>query len=304
MQEQSGRRAGHSSGRGQGLLKGFCLLSLTVAFFAEGERKIFPFRLTEPLPRAKRELRARMRPLFPERTGALKPPEAGDSRGGSMTPNAMVGSGLERLREFFRAQIGKGKRFATARDMAAELRLGTSRATILYKFLRGAEPRAGVVLDWLERMGISVLYPEGSCEGVDFIPLLEGRTGAGEYYPSGEDGSVRRICAVDRSIISRLRVDPARCCFLDVQGDSMEPLFSDGSTLLVDCSDSARLYPVDGKIYVVRYLDAVLVKRIRLQPGQITLCSENPLRRPIQIPPEDMDRFEVVGRVRWYSVST
>ncbi len=213
------------------------------------------------------------------------------------------GGGIDRLRDFFRDRIGPGKRFATAREMAAELNLEPSRATILYKFLKGAEPRAGVVLDWLEKLGISVTYPDGICEGVEYIPVLNGRTGAGEYIPSGGDGECERIRAVDRALFTRLRVDPGQCYFLDVMGDSMEPLFSDGSTLLIDTSDNARLYPIDGRIYVVRYIDSILVKRIQLTPDSIVLCSENPLRKPIPIPSEDMDRFAVLGRVRWYSVS-
>ncbi len=211
--------------------------------------------------------------------------------------------GIDRLRDFFRDRIGPGRRFATAKEMASCLNLEPSRATILYKFLKGAEPRAGVVLDWLERLGISVTYPDGACGGVEYIPVLNGRTGAGEYIPAPGDGECDSIRAMDRSLFTRLRVDPAQCWLLDVMGDSMEPLFSDGSTLLVDTSDNARLYPIDGKIYVVRYIDAILVKRIRLTPGEITLLSENPLRRPIPIPAEDLDRFTILGRVRWYSVS-
>lgn len=213
-------------------------------------------------------------------------------------------AGLDRLREFFRNRIGRGRRFATAREMAQELNLEPSRATILYKFLKGAEPRAGIVLDWLERLGISVMYPEGDCEGVEFVPVLNGCAGAGAYYPITGDDNWDSLRAVDRAMLTRLRVNPDQCYFLDVVGDSMEPLFSDGSTLLIDTSDNARLYPTDGKIYVVRYIDAIMVKRLQLTRDSVTLCSENPMHRPINIPLEDMDRFQVLGRVRWYSVNT
>ncbi len=211
---------------------------------------------------------------------------------------------IDRLRDFFRDRIGPGRRFATAREMAQELSLEPSRATILYKFLKGAEPRAGIVLEWLEKLGISVLYPEGRSDGVEYIPVFNGMTGAGEYLPSSGDGQCERIRAMDRTMLQRLNVDASRCYFLDVMGDSMEPLFSDGSTLLVDTSDNARLYPIDGKIYVVRYIDSIMVKRLQLSHDHVTLCSENPLHRPVIIPQADMDRFAVLGRVRWYSVST
>ena len=81
----------------------------------------------------------------------------------------------------------------------------------------------------------------------------------------------------------------------------MEPLFSDGSTLMVDMSEDAKRYLVDGKIYVVRYEDGVLVKRIHLTPSEVVLLSENPLHAPVRI--DTPEAFEVIGRVRWYSVN-
>ncbi|MDO5537028.1 MAG: S24 family peptidase, partial [Desulfovibrionaceae bacterium] len=170
---------------------------------------------------------------------------------------------------------------------------------------KGAEPRAGIVLDWLEKLGISVIYPKegASCEGVEYIPVFNGRTGAGAYYPSEGDGECETIRAVDRAFINRLRVSPNNLYFLDVMGDSMEPLFSDGATLLVDTSDNAKHYLMDGKIYVVNLEDAVLVKRIQMSPDEIVLCSENPMHAPIRVPASEMDRFRVIGRVRWYTVN-
>ena len=208
---------------------------------------------------------------------------------------------LDRLRGFLRDRIGPGKAFPNAKAMATALNLGPTRATILYKFLKGADPRAGVVLDWLEKLGVTIVYPEGECDGVEFLPVMNCPVGAGEYMPSSpDDEGFDKIRAVDRSYFVRTHVNPNNCCFLDVVGDSMEPLFSNGSSLLVDMSQEAKLYLVDGKIYVVRYIESCMVKRISLTPKCIVLLSENPLHPPIPI--EDPDRFEVLGRVRWYSV--
>ncbi|MBU3832039.1 MAG: S24 family peptidase [Candidatus Desulfovibrio faecigallinarum] len=215
---------------------------------------------------------------------------------------ANINTNLDRLRDFLRSRIGRGKTFNTAREMAEALNLGPTRATILYKFLKGADPRAGVVLDWLEKLGITVIYPEGECDGVEYLPVMNCRAGAGVYLPSSpEDGEFDKVRAFDRSYFRRMHINPADCCFLDVMGDSMEPLFSNGSTIMVDMSQDAKLYLVDGKIYVVRYMDGILVKRIALTTESITLCSENPLHAPITI--EDPSQFEVIGRVRWYSVN-
>lgn len=217
-------------------------------------------------------------------------------------------SQLDRLRDFFRSQIGPERRFATAREMAEVLNLPQSRSTVLYKFLKGAEPRAGIVLEWLEKLGISVLLPDithvpgGTPQKVEFLPVMNCRAGAGEYLPSSpEDGEYRAFRAFDSEYFRRMNVNPGKCCFLDVQGDSMEPLFSNGSSLLVDMSEEARRYLIDGKIYVVRYEEGVLVKRIHLTPSEIVLLSENPLHAPVRI--DNPEAFEVIGRVRWYSVN-
>ncbi len=83
-----------------------------------------------------------------------------------------------------------------------------------------------------------------------------------------------------------------------VVGDSMEPTLSDGDEVLVDTSDNA-LRLRDG-IYVLRADDALMVKRIALDPGgrKITIASDNPAYPTWN----DMDRSEVhiIGRVIWF----
>ena len=50
---------------------------------------------------------------------------------------------------------------------------------------------------------------------------------------------------------------------------------------------------------MVRTGEALLVKRVDLgRPGTITLVSDNPAYRPIELPPEEV---QVIGRVVWKS---
>src|SRR3546814_4813585 len=62
---------------------------------------------------------------------------------------------------------------------------------------------------------------------------------------------------------------------IHVHGESMEPTLRDGDEVLVDSSDQgSRLR--DG-IYVLRAVDALVVKRVTIQPGGrlITISSDN-----------------------------
>lgn len=90
-------------------------------------------------------------------------------------------------------------------------------------------------------------------------------------------------------------LDPAQLSAIRVEGDSMEATLRDGDEILVDRTPRTLR---DG-IHVVRAGDALLVKRIDLsRPGAITLVSDNPVYRPIELAPEDV---EVIGRVVWKS---
>lgn len=90
-------------------------------------------------------------------------------------------------------------------------------------------------------------------------------------------------------------LDPRMLSAIRVEGDSMEGTLRDGDEILVDRSPR----PLRDGIHVIRTGDALLVKRIDLgRPGTITLVSDNPAYRPIELPPEEV---EVIGRVVWKS---
>lgn len=75
----------------------------------------------------------------------------------------------------------------------------------------------------------------------------------------------------------------------------MEGTLRDGDEILVDRSPR----PLRDGIHVVRTGEALLVKRVDLgRRGTITLVSDNPAYRPIELPPEEV---QVIGRVVWKS---
>jgi len=90
-------------------------------------------------------------------------------------------------------------------------------------------------------------------------------------------------------------LEPRMLSAIRVEGDSMEGTLRDGDEILVDRSPR----PWRDGIHVVRTGDALLVKRVDLgRPGKVTLVSDNPAYRPLELQP---DEVELIGRVVWKS---
>lgn len=90
-------------------------------------------------------------------------------------------------------------------------------------------------------------------------------------------------------------LDPAMLSAISVTGDSMQPTLRDGDEILVDRAPRALR---DG-VHVVRVEDTLLVKRLDTgRPGTISLLSDNPAYRPMELPQRDV---QVIGRVVWKS---
>ena len=212
---------------------------------------------------------------------------------------------IDRLRDFLRDLIGSDRPYATAKDMAEALNLAQGRASILYKFLKGAEPRAGVVLEWLERLGISIIYPDegGKQEEVEFIPVLSCKASAGGGYDADADGAYyEAIRAMSADFFRKRHLDPGRCRFVPIVGDSMEPVIADGSTVLMEETSQYNFFLESDRLYIVRHQGLLRAKRVVFGDDRTTLYSYNELYPPVVIMQDDeSEDFEVLGRIRWYS---
>lgn len=91
------------------------------------------------------------------------------------------------------------------------------------------------------------------------------------------------------------RSSPKNLSIISVKGDSMEPSLKDDDIVMVDVSKRNLGY--DG-MFVVRHMDVLKVKRLRLSPDRstITLISDNQAYAPEVWPAEEI---EVIGRVIW-----
>ncbi|MEI6897860.1 MAG: XRE family transcriptional regulator [Psychromonas sp.] len=79
------------------------------------------------------------------------------------------------------------------------------------------------------------------------------------------------------------------------KGDSMEPSIGDNNTLIVHTSETK---PVDGNIYIFRLEDQLVVKRVQVNLfGSYLLISDNNFYPPMEIKKEDMEQFDVIGKV-------
>ena len=94
------------------------------------------------------------------------------------------------------------------------------------------------------------------------------------------------------SWLHRNRINPTHCNVISVRGDSMEPTLPDGCQVIVDRN---RKELRNGRIYVMRTEEGLVVKRVKQNAQGWWLMSDNPTWAPLFLS-EDTD---IIGEVRW-----
>jgi phage repressor protein C with HTH and peptisase S24 domain len=110
---------------------------------------------------------------------------------------------------------------------------------------------------------------------------------AGKPYFAFDERWLKALTPSQASKLSMVRVE----------GDSMTPTLNAGDDILVDMGDAAERLR-DG-IYVLRIDDAVVVKRLALNPTarRVTVQSDNPAYP--DWPDCSLDDIKIIGRVIW-----
>ncbi len=128
------------------------------------------------------------------------------------------------------------------------------------------------------------------------IPRLAVRASAGAGTLDADEFDVSSI-GLTPAFLRTLCSDPGLLSMIQVSGDSMEPVLGDGDDILVDRSDAADR--VRDGIYVLRFDDALNVKRIALNPEgrRFTVRSDNAAYP--SWPDCDPARIDIIGRVVW-----
>lgn len=81
--------------------------------------------------------------------------------------------------------------------------------------------------------------------------------------------------------------------FVKVEGDSMFPTVNHGDHVAVEFDTG---YTSDG-LYLIRVDDAVFVKRLQREFGQIRIISDNQMYREQVVQQDDGQQFQLIGRV-------
>jgi hypothetical protein len=137
----------------------------------------------------------------------------------------------------------------------------------------------------------------GRAGGMIAVPRLAVDAAAGAGAFDGDERERAHI-AFDPAWLRRLaRGRPEQLSIIRVSGDSMAPTLADGDEILVDSGDGAERLR-DG-IYVLRIDDALLVKRVTLNPAARTISvrSDNPAYPGW--PNCEPGAVDIVGRVVW-----
>ncbi|MFK4751483.1 LexA family transcriptional regulator [Oceanobacter antarcticus] len=130
-----------------------------------------------------------------------------------------------------------------------------------------------------------------------FIPGYNIQVSAGPGRFAGSE-EVSRKLAFRRKWLNFKGLHEKDLAVVFAKGDSMEPTISDNDTIMIDTSDTR---PQDGRMYVIRVEDSLVVKRVSLVPGQgVLLISDNKDYPPnlVKFNGSNPD-LEVIGRVVW-----
>ncbi|OCG02262.1 XRE family transcriptional regulator [Gilliamella sp. wkB112] len=101
---------------------------------------------------------------------------------------------------------------------------------------------------------------------------------------------------LSRSTMRKYGIDKDCAVCLTVYGDSMEPVFRDGSTVGIDQADTLIR---DGKIYAINHDGLLRIKILERLPGnQVKIRSYNPGYEDEIV---SQDEITVLGRVWWQS---
>ena len=184
------------------------------------------------------------------------------------------------------------ERFGSAAELAR--RSGCTPANICRWLKQERVPRISEFAPLMQAVGVDFTYSDEQLLEYDFIPKHSAKAGAGASLQTSEH--VEGYFAFSKRWMAAQGIYPNSAVMLDVVGDSMEPLFREGDTLLINTRDT---HVRDGKIYVVTLGEELRVKRILKSVSGYILHSENPAYSDVPVTGPDLEFFHIHGRVRW-----
>ena len=190
-------------------------------------------------------------------------------------------------------------------------RLGLNKRTLNYYLNDRSEPKFETLLNFCEITGVDVgdVLRRGTDEHINFkldqgdpdfvkVDVYDVGLAAGDGRIS-DNAQVINQLAFDAQWLSREGIDPAHASIVRVEGESMEPTLQSKSVVLIDHRDKQ---PVSkSHIFAVRLGEGLKVKRVErsIEDQSILLHSDNPRDPTEHITGNDLDGFEIIGRVVW-----
>lgn len=224
---------------------------------------------------------------------------------------------LDRLRQYAQS---KGSISALADSLEAK-------RSVFHKALKGKQTYAKTYLDWLEKAGAQIVFPEDNLFAATrpIQIFYTSTTSDGASRPPGDN--YLAVPLVDRSnmakrnsnvepqdwIIIRAKddfKDQANLVVLqiDIEENSMSPLLYPGDFVLVDCNCNLPQEP-PGNVYLAQTPDreGALVKRVQIHKkndkSNVIFYSDNPVYGPETYDlNSDFDgdiRKAIIGKVVW-----
>lgn len=132
----------------------------------------------------------------------------------------------------------------------------------------------------------------GDDSGMVDIPRVKLRLRAGiSNFDTEPDMNGDGHEQIPAHVLGTLRLDPANLLALRVRGISMEPLFFEDDTVIVDTSDKK---PINRELYAVNFNGDACIKQLQLRGGQWYLYSVNADFHPVNV---RSGQCSIVGRV-------
>ena len=137
--------------------------------------------------------------------------------------------------------------------------------------------------------------PELGEDWTDYVAISEVDTSAGPGAVVNDEHVTGRM-KFPYVWLRQRTLRPAMCRIIRVVGESMEPTLPDGCAILINRDSQV---PRDGKIFVIRIGDELVVKRTVKDPeAGWLLLSDNPNKRAWATRPWPEDA-EIIGEVKW-----
>ncbi|WP_282339426.1 S24 family peptidase [Pseudomonas sp. PS02288] len=151
-------------------------------------------------------------------------------------------------------------------------------------------------LEWLATGVMRVAPPPEDSDTYAYIPLYDARVSAG-HGAWNESARVLTKLAFTRYSLRKKGLEVAQLAAFRVDGDSNEPILSDGDTVMVDL----RRNDMRGDaMYVINLGGHLFAKRLQLQfEGGLQVISANPAYPPVHVPKERLNELILIGRVVW-----